>query len=57
MLLSTMQVLSPKTVWSNYRAAGQTWPATAFSVALGNIQKKSLNLKFVEKCVRLHLSH
>jgi len=46
-----------KTVWSNYRPAGRMWPATAFSVARGSIQDKSSNLKFVEKRVRLHLSH
>jgi len=45
-----------KAVWSNYRPAGRMWPATAFSVTRGSIQKKSSNLKYVEKRVRLHLS-
>jgi len=44
-------------VWSSYRPAGRMWPATTFSVARGSIQKKSSILKFVEKHVRLHLSH
>jgi len=44
-------------VWSNYRSAGCMWPGTAFSVARGIIQKKTSNLKFVEKRVRLHLFH
>jgi len=29
---------------SNYRPAGQMWPATTFSVARGSIQKRSSNL-------------
>ena len=44
-------------VWSNYRPVGCMWPATAFSVACGSIQEKSLILKFVEKRVMLYLSH
>jgi len=50
-----MSVVSFKPVWSNYRTAGCMWPATAFSVARGSIQKKSSNFKFVEKRVRLRL--
>jgi len=45
------QHLLSSPVWSNYR------PATAFSMARGSIQEKSSNLKFLEKRVRLHLSH
>ena len=44
-------------MWSNYSPAGRLWHAAAFSVARGSIQKKSSNLKFVEKRVKLHLSH
>ena len=41
----------------NYRPAGRMWTAIACSVARGRIQKKSSNLKFVERRVRLHVSH
>ena len=50
-------IVFSSSVWSNYRPAGHMWPATAFSVARGIIQEKSSYLKFVEKRVRLHLSH
>jgi len=47
-----------KPMWSNYRLAGcMLWSATMFWAARGSIQKKSSNLKLVEKRVRLHLSH
>jgi len=49
--------LSSIPVWSNYRPVGRMWPSTAFSVARGIIQEKYSYLKFVEKRVRLHLSH
>jgi len=33
------------------------WTATDFSGARRRTQEKVSNMKFVEKCVRLHLSH
>jgi len=36
---------------------GHLWHATAFSVAGGSIQEKASNLKFVDKRMRLRLSH
>jgi len=39
------------------QARGSHVAATAFSLTRGSIQEKSSNLKFVEKRVRLHLSH
>jgi len=39
------------------QARGRMLPATAFSVAREIIQEKSADLKFVEKRVRLNLSH
>jgi len=50
-------IATVKAIWSNYRPMCRMWPATAFSVARGSIQEISANLKFVEKRVRLHLSH
>ena len=45
-----------RSAWSNYRPICCMWRATVLSGACESIQEKSSNLKFVEKCMRLHLS-